>query len=442
MDIEALVMSLRSRLSTELSYALTTMSILSIMPFKHTGFPIAQAPDLFEELLDLVEDVAFDGPEEELPRDAPYTPIVTHRQLINDLVEEGSGTFAGLAPKQGLKTSSHGPGQRPGHILLAATNIIRNLALHLDNLDIMGKHDRLLSMLLRLASFTPSDNGGPPTPLSAALSIHDLVTIRKDVVHIILNIGNAIRLSPTDVRDTRRIFDLLASYLVDPTEALPPFQCLLQHSVPSHMQPPKPPTMTDIALEAFTRVSHPDENRQALSAAVPRDALWTLFAALVHRLPVDNGDFQVVARAEWLAYLERVVLALYALAFAAPPPLKRRIKADRALAFAKVALRCIKKLTVLAPNDARLHFAVAARRLVETLRLIDEAGDSFDVSPATMPTLAFGMGYGEHGEARVEKGMGLLSGYQEDITWGVMMTRDLDELMFAELSSLVRVQPE
>ena len=79
---------------------------------------------------------------------------------------------------------------------------------------------------------------------------------------------------------------------------------------------------------------------------------------------------------------------------------------------------------------------------IQALKLVDEAGDSFDVTPSTMPTLAFGMGYGEHGESRVEKGMGLLSGYQEEITWGLMMQREVDDLLFTELSSLVRVQPE
>ena len=86
------------------------------------------------------------------------------------------------------------------------------------------------------------------------------------------------------------------------------------------------------------------------------------------------------------------------------------------------------------------HYVVAEDGTV--LRLVDEAGDSFDLGPSTMPALAFGMGYGEHGETRVEKGMGLLSGYLEDVIWGVGMGREVDEPMFSELTSLVRVQPD
>ena len=88
-DIEALTLSLRSRISMELSYALTTFTILTLMPFKHSGFPISQAPDLFEELLDLVEDIAFEGAEDTWSKNEPHGPIITHRQLVNHLVEEG-----------------------------------------------------------------------------------------------------------------------------------------------------------------------------------------------------------------------------------------------------------------------------------------------------------------------------------------------------------------
>ena len=49
------------------------------------------------------------------------------------------------------------------------------------------------------------------------------------------------------------------------------------------------------------------------------------------------------------------------------------------------------------------------------------------------------MGWGEHGETRVEKGHGLWSGYQEDITWQIMTIGDVDPAMFADLASLVRV---
>lgn len=436
-------MSLRSRISTELSYGLTTFTILTLMAWKPPGLLITQIPDLFEELLDLIEDVAFDIPEDDLPRNAPHSAIITHRYLVNSILEESVSPFSGLKPRRGEKLQKVGPGQRPGDIILAATNIIRNLSVSPENAETLAKHERALSTLLRLCSFKEPKDGSPPTALSSELSTNDVMQIRRDVVNTIVGIGPVMHLSTWKTRDARRLYEVLASYIIDPSEAVPPFSCLLLNGLPAHVhQTPKVPGLVDAALEAFTRVSHLDENRQVLFASIPEDWLWVMFEALVHRLPVENADFQVVTRADWLAYLERVMMAIYSIAFLASPGLKQRMKDDRQLAFPKVMLRLIKKLTTLAETNSRQHFAVAVRRAIEALKLVDEAGDSFDVSPSTMPTLAFGMGYGEHGESRVEKGMGILSGYQEDVTWGVMMMREVDELMFNELVSLVRVQPE
>lgn len=443
-DVEVLTMSLRSRLSHELSYALTTMTVLTLVPYKqHSGFPISQTPDLFEELLDVLEETAFSGPEEDMPRNASHEPIVTHRHLIKELVEEGTDAFASLNPKHGLKDAKIGPGQRPGDIVITISNIIRNLAIHHEvNTEPLAKNERLLSLLLRLCSLKSSDDSSIPTPLSPVLTTNDLVTIRRDVINILLHIGFTVRFSTSNIRDARRAIELCASYLVDPADSIPPWPLLFSQGPLANMHPPKPPTIIDTALEAFTRLSHPDDNRQVLFSAIPEDWLWALLESLVHRLPVENNDFSVIQRADWLAYLERVMMAIYSIAFLASPVLKQRVKTDRQLAFTKVMLRVVKKFTIYATPETRVHFTVAVRRAVEALKLVDEAGDSFDVTPSTMPTLAFGMGYGEHGESRVEKGMGLLSGYQEEILWGLMMQRDVDDLLFTELSSLVRVQPE
>ncbi|KAI0704912.1 hypothetical protein BC835DRAFT_1315745 [Cytidiella melzeri] len=446
-DVEALTMSLRSRLSTELSYALTTFTVLALVRIKEGAFVLSQAPDLFEELLDLLEEVAFDGFEDSEEEGHPDTPIITHRALMNTLVEEGSSPFASLSPKQGLKEPSSGPQQRSADIILAITNIIRNLALAPENHDYLARHDRLLCIVLRLCSLKRPAANGLPTPLSAALSLNDLIIIRKDIVHLLVNIGPAVRLSstpsspsPLDMRRARRAYELLASYFIEATEAVAPYACILLTSLPTHLHGSKPPLMVDSALEVFTRVTHSDDNRMTLCKSIPQLWLWSTAEALVHRLPLDNSDFQVVGRGEWLAYLERVIMSLYSICFFAPPAVKNRLKTDRQLCFTKVFLRLMKKMSIHSSPDSRGNFSVALRRAVETLKLVDDAGDSFDTSSSTMPTLTFGMGYGEHGEARVEKGMGLLSGYQEEITWGLMV-QDMDELVFSELVSLVRVEP-
>ncbi|KAH9937577.1 uncharacterized protein B0H18DRAFT_1113394 [Fomitopsis serialis] len=386
------------------------LTILMRYPHKDTGFPILQAPELLEEALDLLEDVAFDDDDDDDDASITSLPegrIRTHKELVNGVVEEGSRPFAALEPKQGWRDPDLGPRPRTGETVLTVTNILRNLSNMADNQDHLAKHERLLSIILRLCCL-------------------DLLTLRKDVVHILVNIAGNITFSSAspppkqDVLNARRAFELLASYLVDPVEAVPPFASMLMSGIPPA----------------------PDDNRRLLSRAVSQEWLWTLMESLVHRLPVSDNDFQVVMRDVWLGFVEKLVMAIYALAFLAPPPLKRRIKTDRSLGFAKVLLRLVKKFSIYSPPEARMYFIISVRRAIEAMRLVDDASDSFDTAQTPAgTTLMFGMGYGEHGESRPQRGMGLLSGYQDEITWSLMLQREVvtDDLMFSELESLVRV---
>lgn len=370
-DVEALTLSLRSRISSELSYALTTFTVISLIRFKDSGFQVAQAPDLFEELLDLTEDIAFDCPEDDEFREDSDTTIITHRHLINIITEEGNDPFASLKPQQGRKDIKTGLKQRPGDIILCIMGILRNLAMWGENVDVMARHDRLLSLLLRLCSVKSPTELSSPIPLSSILSLSDLVQIRKDTIAILLNISASIRFStrsapsPSLLRDVRRAFNLMASFIVDPSDSISPFQCIQRNGPPTPAAALRPPSSADNAMEVFTRLTQPDDNRLVFSKAVPQASLWSAFEALVHRLPIADPDFTVVIRQEWLAYLERIVLSLYSLAFFAPPKVKKRVKSDRQLAFPTVMLRLLRRLTIGTPPDQRTVWNIVVRRAVE-----------------------------------------------------------------------------
>jgi len=85
-------------------------------------------------------------------------------------------------------------------------------------------------------------------------------------------------------------------------------------------------------------------------------------------------------------------------------------------------------------------YTFSARRAIETMKLVDEGKDSFETPENSMPSVAFGMGYGEDGHNSDEIGTGMLGGFQEEITWGVMRSGMLDMVMFSEMESLSRVQ--
>ena len=434
-DIEALTMSIRSRLSVELSYALTTLTLLSTMrgPTQGTGFPIMQCMDLFEEILDLLEEVAFQDVQDEAADNG--VQFVTNRELVIKNMDDGSRLFAALKVRQGERDPQLGPGQRPANVILAISNLLRNFSLIFDNAKFMSQHNRVLSILLRLCKARRTEEDILPT--SPALSLSDLVALRKHVLYTLVNVAPFIDLthnyqtSAAPVR-AEQAFNLVASYLIDSTESISPY-ALVQLS-----GSPKPPSLADAALEVFTKMSQTDSNRQVIAHAVSHASVKQLFESLVHRLPVADADFQLVMRETWMGYVEKNLMAIYSLAFLAPPSVKQALKKDRRLGFKTVMMRLVRKFLWYPDHK---NFMVAARRAVEAMKILDDGEDTFDTGPTTAPTLSFGMGYGEASESGVERGTGLLGGHRE-MALEMLMHRDVatDEVMFRELESLARVE--
>ena len=445
-DIETLAMSLRSRLAIEMTYALTTITVLSTMRGQTpgSGFPIYQCGDLFDELLDLMEELAFSEPEESpVPLSTDDNPniIITNRELVSLVHEAGIHPFSSLEPRQGSKTFNLGPKQRPGIIIMAIINIVRNLSVIPDNGEFLSNHPRLIDMMLRLCILKVDDGRGA-LPASKHLSLSDLLTIRKDTLYTLSSISGLINLSrhASFHQSGLRIFDLVASYLVDPTDATSPLASVqLAGVVPSANL--KPPVLADVALEVFTRFSQADGNRQVIAKVVPPSSLWLLLTRLVHRLPIVDADFVLMQREYWLSFVEKTVMAIYSLVFLAPPDLKQKIKTDRTLSFKNVMLRMVHKAILMPSHDGRSVTIVSAKRAVEAMKVLDSTEDVFEQSETTMPILSFGMGFSDLGDVTLEKGTGILGG-KGDVAWEMMMLRDVfqDERMFNELDSLVRVE--
>jgi len=285
---------------------------------------------------------------------------------------------------------------------------------------------------------------GLPAPASDALSLSDLLQIRKDTLYTLVNLAPLIPLAPSSSYSatlSNRVLELVASYLIDPTEAVSPFVSVQIPGQHSTTPPPKPPSLADAALDVFTRFSHSDANRQILAQTIPETHIQRLFEALIHRLPLTDMDFQICGRETWLSYLEKTVMALYCLAFLSPPSLKHRLKADRKIGFRTVMFRLVHK-SLSNPNpEMRSLFSLCCRRAVETMKVLDDEGDLFDTTETTAGTLSFGMGFADSSDNTIEIGSGLLVG-RRDATWDILMTREVfgDECMFKELDSLARVE--
>ena len=440
--IDALTMSLRSRLSVELSYALTTLTVLSTMRSQghDTGMQISQCPELLEEIVDLLEELTFPKGFDSIA-DVIENDVTTNRQLIQLAHEEISSPLAPVSRRQGeFDPSAVGPTQRRADLIKVVLNLIRNLSAITDNQQVLAKDSLLIDILLATTTLDRDTNSNtPPRPLSDALSLPDLITVRKETVNILVNLCGHIPVSSSEhAGRAKRVFALVASYLIDPLEAIPPFQWVVQNNTGGVSMHIRAPLLPDAALEVFTRISQPDANRKVIGSSVPQPWLWQLIESLVYRLPSAEQDFKLLPRDEsWTSYVEKLVLALYSLAYLMPPELKLRAKKDRSLGFAKVMLRFIKRFIKQPELRGNAH---CMRRAIETLKVIDDGDDAFQSVQPSGPPLSFGVGYGEQGGKREEIGHGLLCGQQDDVLWSIMLQREMDEIMFSELESLARVE--
>jgi len=445
-DTEHLSMSLRSRLAIELSYALTTFTVLSTMRAQTpgSGFPIVNCPELLDDALDLMEDVAFGCPETSPESHLTETSekIHTNRELVA-LVQETEGRpFAPLELHQGSKEASLGPMPRPGNIVISVVAIVRNLSIISDNIEFLASFPRLADRLLRLCNLKQSD-GKPPTPLSLNMSLSDLLLVRRETMFIFVNLAGFINLSTlpssTGTRIARRIFELIASYLIDPIDSVPPLASVQLSGVPPSSSL-RPPVLADMALEVFTRISQSDVNRQFLARAIPQRILWQLVTNLVHRVPMIEADFLLMQREYWQSYVEKTIMGIYSLIFMAPYELKQKIKADKRLGIKTVLLRMAQRVLLVPNHDGRAFFVIPARRAVEAMKLLDKAEEKLDAAEPAMPALQFGMGFSDGDDKSFEKGTGLL-GANKDVAWEMLMMREVfnDEVFFNELDSLVRV---
>lgn len=441
-DIDGLTMSLRSRLPTELSYAITVLSVLSTMRGQSpdTGFSLHQCDDLLDELLDLLSEQAFSGAEDIYCEGQTFW---VHRDLVNMVRDHELQVFSKQPCAQTHTGLGNGPHPSPADIVFAVLNLFRNFSLTGENQRFMGQHPLVLSIILRVCSLsTPPDidHGSLPSPASPVFTLPEVVKARRDVLTIVSNLVPWTSLTSHPPSTRTRLFELLASFLVEPHDLSSPSGIVGQSGALS-AGTVRPPVTIDLALEAFTKLAHPDANRLALSQGIKFSWHWSLFSALVHRLPVSSEDFAITMRVNdtWLSYLEKVVLSIYSICFLASPELKVRMKSDRTLGFPKLILRMVKRFVSISNPDGRQYFLVSSRRAVEALKLVDEGNDAFESPQSVGPMFAFGMGFGESDVKQLETGVGLLAAFQDDVTWSIMMMPHLDEVMFAELDSLSRI---
>lgn len=406
-DLHSLTMSLRSRLASEVALALNSLTLISMSIRTHPqeanaiAFPLSRCRDLYDELVDLLEETAFgDGDNEdgsgsggecegergrdpEPDSDPPLGARSAHRPEtypeLFEVIVERAGQISPVDPDErnriaALADVGCAP-LRPVDVVLSVTNILRNFSIAEENSLLMGQDRNLVRVLARVADLQLRAPDGEddevrwPIRVSAA----DSMCLKKDVLELVVNFGIGIRFDAHETATVRSLVDLVSFFLLD-AERHGDVYFDLSDTPGSASRLGQPasvriPHYLDLGLAAFAHVTLIDTNRAILSRLASPALLERLFDTLIRLVPVSEADFQVLTHEHGLVHVHNLVMSLYNLAFLSPPELKLALRANPA--YVRSLLRVVRRLSGTGATDAAAQtFQPLLERCIAILHLL------------------------------------------------------------------------
>lgn len=379
-DMESILMGLRSRLPVELSYGLTVLSMLS-MPQNDDrvpSLPIQPMIDVYLEVIDLIAESALgdEGLEgwlkerekqETLEGTSRRTSPVREdmsRMSYADLERLGQDFDYAVEDCDERKEQN----SKATEIVLAGLNIIRNFSYLADNQAVMARPE-LLNLIAAVTDVSLAKIPGANCD-KAPYTILELARVRREAVSIMTNLANHFDLRKVKPNAALSVFRLATSFLVSGWESLRLREPGYGPSVSIRESPPSAVLSIDRALEAFSRLALADHNREVLSATVPTEELVELFASLVKLLPISRRDTEAMLSIEdYLGRVELVALSVYSLAFLAPAAARAGMRATPGATAILTRLVC--ELAPRAPDLKASPFGILVRRVAETLGVLN-----------------------------------------------------------------------
>ncbi|KOS13526.1 hypothetical protein Malapachy_0024 [Malassezia pachydermatis] len=386
-DVYGLIMSLRSGLSSEIAYALNVLLILSAGVGAPSSFQLALAP--CDPLLDALLDVlASQLPLLAPPVDVAWTSLRYADAIELALHDEGQlRTFV----RRSASAAKEREAERCASMVQTILTILRNVATMPDNTTYLATHTRCVSMLMQIAYAALHDarwdgHNGSSAAL-AALTLREVLHSLKDVLTMVLGlVGPTLDLSQHAPEVTTTMLDMLRFFLLDAAEwerregasphvlerlaATTPSAQALLFQVPHH---------TRLALQVLSCLALPDPNRETLAQRTPAPVLLELAEHLVHLLPVHVPDFRRLTSVTRLEYTETAAFCLYHVVYLAPPSVKADIRALPGVP--GILFRAAKHLLQSASDYTTNPYGLLCRRLIETLRTLQEGKDVLSEPP-------------------------------------------------------------
>lgn len=498
-DIAGLTLSLRSRLETEVTYALNCLLILSsgsgIRPdMFHVS--LAHCGDLLDELVELLEVNALRASEGG-PENTESDDVIarfelgangTHGEWVQEtLLEEETARVWKRRQAQQRSISEPVENNEEGtqdnstrlvaiedgdayrkalneerlkdrqvDVALTILDVLRNFASMSENIEILAKHKALLRIL-----------GCLVTRDKTTFTSSELLRVRKDVLFIVAAItGPALKLQELPVATTSAFFDLFCAFILDAASIENLAGLIYEYpppppGIPAHLAPrsmpvpwaPKVPHYADMALDGLARFAQPDANRLVLSRRVPEYAILKLAHELVKMLPCSELDFTLFRTEARLSYTEHIAMCLYGIVFLAPSPTK--IKLRNAAGWVSTIFRVVKRTSKQhqqQQQQPQAHgpsppssftqnpFSCLIYRLVEVLKLVDECRDMFDQHPLLSGGgSGAGSDRGGGGASSGRSGHEPLLAFEEPEVLQLLSMPGMDPVLVGHLSSMVAV---
>ena len=334
-DIESLCMSIRSRIPSELSYALTVLGMLS-MPGKGDdkgGLGLGHCDDLLDDLVDLIEDETFGENGWKAWAQALEGDAAEHGPLASDRLEAGIATHSEMlvsAQVDDLTAMIDADGQdhpssRRAELVLLVVGLLRNFSLMADNYSIMTQHGRFVEIMIRVCDVRLT----LPTPTEPSKSSNGAVTLKRSE-HLRLR---------EDVLD---IFHGLSSNLILTVLPLDAVGLMMELAL-SHLKGSQTESVSDrlfrgrgelkvlpdraiLALEVLTQTSCADQNRRILRQLDGR-IVTDAFLTCLKYLAFDAEDAKTLAYKPAMVEVQvKLAFCLYNLAFVGSLAVRARIR--------------------------------------------------------------------------------------------------------------------
>lgn len=396
-------MCLRSRLRSEMTYALNALGLLTSRA-EGSAFRLTAHPDLLEELLELFSDLVYgemdeddqaDNTERDLrasvSKDKVPSTIPGHRQSPS----KGTKPPAFQSRTTYEHSSDAGIGntallRRPAanldsemifnsNLALSCLAVFHNASFDDGSIEALSKESRLMEVALALsADEGVSDAAGKRCSQLQMTELQSMQS-RKETLQLLANIGPRLQLEQLPAWVASSIITLLDYFLRD--QKLDTTGLQLDRGAALRAITPA----TDTAILTLAKIALSDANRDAISKVADISKfIMAHYEGLLFLLPKMDMDYQFLTAESALIRAEMAATSLFNLIYIAPQDIRRRLRERTPMikTLAKIArkLYMVQQQAISAaqsqgPSTPQQHFGVLCLRCIEIMRLVSE-GDA------------------------------------------------------------------